>query len=139
MYFYLSYITLHEWWFGKWHEPHFRFSKVCTLLSLLKYIHQFYCVEFVIHEIIFLWCFPRLLAVKIYFKIKAINVQTVRHQELPDCYDFNINVSVVISYILVLKVSMIQLHFSISLNIQKKVGFSFRIQKEHFCESFYLP
>ncbi|XP_077098219.1 mucolipin-3 isoform X4 [Siphateles boraxobius] len=36
--------------------------------------------------------FQRLLAVKIYFKIKAINVQTVRHQELPDCYDFNINI-----------------------------------------------
>ncbi|KAK7158449.1 hypothetical protein R3I94_004921 [Phoxinus phoxinus] len=37
--------------------------------------------------------FQRLLAVKIYFKIKAINVQTVRHQELPDCYDFNINIT----------------------------------------------
>ncbi|XP_051555499.1 mucolipin-3 isoform X3 [Myxocyprinus asiaticus] len=36
--------------------------------------------------------FQRLLAVNIYLKIKAINLQTVRHQELPDCYDFNINI-----------------------------------------------
>ncbi|KAG1928304.1 mucolipin-3-like isoform X2 [Pimephales promelas] len=36
--------------------------------------------------------FQRLLALKIYFKIKAINVQSVRHQELPDCYDFNIKI-----------------------------------------------
>ncbi|KAK9979021.1 hypothetical protein ABG768_012468 [Culter alburnus] len=36
--------------------------------------------------------FQRLLAVNIHFKVKAINVQTVRHQELPDCYDFNINI-----------------------------------------------
>lgn len=36
--------------------------------------------------------FQRLLAVNIYFKVKAINLQTVRHQELPDCYDFNINI-----------------------------------------------
>ncbi|KAI7809179.1 putative mucolipin-3-like [Triplophysa rosa] len=36
--------------------------------------------------------FQSLLAVNIYFKVKAINLQTVRHQELPDCYDFNINI-----------------------------------------------
>ncbi|ROJ35263.1 Mucolipin-3 [Anabarilius grahami] len=36
--------------------------------------------------------FQSLLAVNIHFKVKAINLQTVRHQELPDCYDFNINV-----------------------------------------------
>ncbi|XP_067218009.1 mucolipin-3 isoform X2 [Chanodichthys erythropterus] len=36
--------------------------------------------------------FQRLLAVNIHFKVKAINLQTVRHQELPDCYDFNINI-----------------------------------------------
>ncbi|XP_067308378.1 mucolipin-3 isoform X2 [Pseudorasbora parva] len=36
--------------------------------------------------------FQRLLAVNIYFKVKAINVQTVRHQELPDCYNFKINI-----------------------------------------------
>lgn len=36
--------------------------------------------------------FQRLLAVNIYLKIKAINIQTVRHQELPDCYDFSINI-----------------------------------------------
>lgn len=108
MYFYLSHITLQEWWFGQWHEPHFRFSKVCTLHSSLKYIHQFYCIEFVINEMI-LWSFPRLLAVNIHFKVKAINLQTVRHQELPDCYDFNINVSVRFQ----------EIHFSISLTFKE--------------------
>ncbi|XP_043116034.1 mucolipin-3 isoform X3 [Puntigrus tetrazona] len=36
--------------------------------------------------------FQRLLAVNIYLKVKAINLQTVRHKELPDCYDFSINI-----------------------------------------------
>lgn len=30
----------------------------------------------------------RLLSVKVYLNIKAINLQSVRHNELPDCYDF---------------------------------------------------
>ncbi|KAM9797363.1 mucolipin-3 isoform 1-T3 [Syngnathus typhle] len=34
--------------------------------------------------------FKRMLAIKISFVLKAINLQTVRHRELPDCYDFNI-------------------------------------------------
>uniref|UniRef100_A0A3Q2YLW4 Mucolipin TRP cation channel 3 n=1 Tax=Hippocampus comes TaxID=109280 RepID=A0A3Q2YLW4_HIPCM len=34
--------------------------------------------------------FSRLLSIKISFVLKAINLQTVRHRELPDCYDFNI-------------------------------------------------
>ncbi|KAM3875885.1 mucolipin-3 [Diretmus argenteus] len=34
--------------------------------------------------------FKRLLSVKITFILKAINLQTVRHRELPDCYDFNV-------------------------------------------------
>ncbi|XP_054646067.1 mucolipin-3 isoform X2 [Dunckerocampus dactyliophorus] len=34
--------------------------------------------------------FKRMLSVKITFVLKAINLQTVRHRELPDCYDFNI-------------------------------------------------
>lgn len=32
----------------------------------------------------------RLLSVKIVFVLKAINLQTVRHRELPDCYDFTV-------------------------------------------------
>ncbi|XP_035509919.1 mucolipin-3 [Morone saxatilis] len=32
--------------------------------------------------------FKRMLSVKITFVLKAINLQTVRHRELPDCYDF---------------------------------------------------
>ena len=36
----------------------------------------------------------RLLTVELQFKLKAINLQTVRHQELPDCYDFTLTVSV---------------------------------------------
>ncbi|XP_042560915.1 mucolipin-3 [Clupea harengus] len=32
--------------------------------------------------------FQRLLSVKVYLNIKAINLQSVRHNELPDCYDF---------------------------------------------------
>lgn len=34
--------------------------------------------------------FLRLLSVKIVFVLKAINLQTVRHRELPDCYDFTV-------------------------------------------------
>ncbi|XP_056148724.1 mucolipin-3-like [Lampris incognitus] len=34
--------------------------------------------------------FKRLLSVNIYLVLKAINLQTVRHHELPDCYDFHI-------------------------------------------------
>lgn len=34
----------------------------------------------------------RMLSVKITFVLKAINLQTVRHRELPDCYDFNVTV-----------------------------------------------
>ncbi|XP_077462995.1 mucolipin-3 [Stigmatopora argus] len=33
--------------------------------------------------------FQRMLSIKISFILKAINLQTVRHRELPDCYDFN--------------------------------------------------
>ncbi|XP_044056944.1 mucolipin-3 isoform X6 [Siniperca chuatsi] len=34
--------------------------------------------------------FKRMLSVKITFALKAINLQTVRHRELPDCYNFNV-------------------------------------------------
>nr|XP_061790433.1 mucolipin-3-like [Nerophis lumbriciformis] len=34
--------------------------------------------------------FKRMLSIKISFALKAINLQTVRHRELPDCYEFNI-------------------------------------------------
>ncbi|XP_019122686.1 mucolipin-3 isoform X2 [Larimichthys crocea] len=34
--------------------------------------------------------FKRLLSVSIYLTLKTINLQTVRHHELPDCYDFHI-------------------------------------------------
>ncbi|XP_060940585.1 mucolipin-3-like [Limanda limanda] len=34
--------------------------------------------------------FQRLLSVNIFLTLKTINLQTVRHQELPDCYDFHI-------------------------------------------------
>ncbi|XP_039999712.1 mucolipin-3 [Xiphias gladius] len=34
--------------------------------------------------------FKRLLSVSIYLMLKTINLQTVRHHELPDCYDFHI-------------------------------------------------
>ncbi|XP_027628059.1 mucolipin-3 isoform X2 [Tupaia chinensis] len=37
--------------------------------------------------------FHRLLAVELRFKLKAINLQTVRHQELPDCYDFTLTIT----------------------------------------------
>ncbi|XP_072552320.1 mucolipin-3 isoform X1 [Salminus brasiliensis] len=36
--------------------------------------------------------FKRLLEVNVYFTLKAINLQTVQHHELPDCYDFNITI-----------------------------------------------
>ncbi|XP_029285359.1 LOW QUALITY PROTEIN: mucolipin-3 [Cottoperca gobio] len=34
--------------------------------------------------------FKRLLSIKVTFVLKAINLQTVRHRELPDCYDFTV-------------------------------------------------
>lgn len=34
----------------------------------------------------------RLVAVQLMFNLKAINLQTVRHHELPDCYDFTLTV-----------------------------------------------
>ncbi|XP_044074826.1 mucolipin-3 [Siniperca chuatsi] len=34
--------------------------------------------------------FKRLLSVNIHLTLKTINLQTVRHHELPDCYDFHI-------------------------------------------------
>ncbi|XP_028283346.1 mucolipin-3 [Parambassis ranga] len=36
--------------------------------------------------------FKRLLSVNIYLSLKTINLQTVRHHELPDCYDFHITI-----------------------------------------------
>ncbi|XP_029474240.1 mucolipin-3 [Rhinatrema bivittatum] len=37
--------------------------------------------------------FYRLIIVQLVFKLKAINLQTVRHHELPDCYDFTIMIT----------------------------------------------
>lgn len=37
-----------------------------------------------------LYC--RLVMVQLKFNLKAINLQTVRHHELPDCYDFTLRV-----------------------------------------------
>ncbi|XP_077306454.1 mucolipin-3 isoform X2 [Lithobates pipiens] len=37
--------------------------------------------------------FYRLLTVEIMFKLKAINLQTIRHHELPDCYDFTVTIT----------------------------------------------
>ncbi|KAM9324678.1 mucolipin-3-like [Gastrophryne carolinensis] len=37
--------------------------------------------------------FYRLVIVEITFKIKAINLQTIRHHELPDCYDFTVTIT----------------------------------------------
>ncbi|XP_036969769.1 mucolipin-3 isoform X2 [Acanthopagrus latus] len=37
--------------------------------------------------------FKRMISVKITFVLKAINLQTVRHRELPDCYDFNVTIT----------------------------------------------
>ncbi|XP_059545000.1 mucolipin-3 isoform X3 [Myotis daubentonii] len=37
--------------------------------------------------------FHRLLTVELMFKLKAINLQTIRHHELPDCYDFTLTIT----------------------------------------------
>ncbi|KAM6921961.1 mucolipin-3 [Xenentodon cancila] len=44
------------------------------------------------HEVVqnFELHFKRMLSVEITFVLKAINLQTVRHRELPDCYDFTV-------------------------------------------------
>ncbi|XP_020355085.1 mucolipin-3 isoform X1 [Oncorhynchus kisutch] len=43
-------------------------------------------LNFVVH-------FKRLLNVKIKFTLKAINLQTVRNRELPNCYDFDVTIT----------------------------------------------
>ncbi|XP_053929125.1 mucolipin-3 isoform X2 [Cuculus canorus] len=42
------------------------------------------------HNLNFTLDFHRLVAVQLMFNLKAINLQTVRHHELPDCYDFTL-------------------------------------------------
>ncbi|XP_016076157.1 PREDICTED: mucolipin-3 [Miniopterus natalensis] len=37
--------------------------------------------------------FHRLLTVELKFKLKAINLQTIRQHELPDCYDFTLTIT----------------------------------------------
>ncbi|XP_064349454.1 mucolipin-3 isoform X4 [Camelus dromedarius] len=37
--------------------------------------------------------FHRLLTTELQFKLKAINLQTIRHHELPDCYDFTLTIT----------------------------------------------
>ncbi|XP_077580126.1 mucolipin-3-like isoform X2 [Stigmatopora nigra] len=37
--------------------------------------------------------FKRLLSIKVYFTLKTINLQTVRHHELPDCYVFRVAIT----------------------------------------------
>ncbi|XP_043377291.1 mucolipin-3 isoform X1 [Chelonia mydas] len=44
------------------------------------------------HEFNFTLDFHRLVTVQLTFKLKAVNLQTVRHHELPDCYDFTLTI-----------------------------------------------
>uniref|UniRef100_A0AAA9TRK6 Mucolipin TRP cation channel 3 n=1 Tax=Bos taurus TaxID=9913 RepID=A0AAA9TRK6_BOVIN len=37
--------------------------------------------------------FHRLITVELQFKLKAINLQTIRHHEFPDCYDFTLTIT----------------------------------------------
>ncbi|XP_075792489.1 mucolipin-3 isoform X3 [Pelodiscus sinensis] len=44
------------------------------------------------HTFNFTLDFHRLVTIQLTFKLKAINLQTVRHHELPDCYDFTLTI-----------------------------------------------
>ncbi|XP_061201217.1 mucolipin-3 isoform X3 [Neopsephotus bourkii] len=44
------------------------------------------------HDLNFTLDFHRLVMVQLKFNLKAINLQTVRHHELPDCYDFTLRI-----------------------------------------------
>ncbi|OXB55463.1 hypothetical protein ASZ78_012895 [Callipepla squamata] len=44
------------------------------------------------HNLNFTLDFHRLVAVQLMFNLKAINLQTIRHHELPDCYDFTLTI-----------------------------------------------
>ncbi|XP_076196639.1 mucolipin-3-like isoform X1 [Aptenodytes patagonicus] len=44
------------------------------------------------HNLNFTLDFHRLVTVQLMFNLKAINLQTVRHHELPDCYDFTLTI-----------------------------------------------
>ncbi|XP_025913414.1 mucolipin-3 isoform X2 [Apteryx mantelli] len=44
------------------------------------------------HNLNFSLDFHRLVTVQLMFNLKAINLQTVRHHELPDCYDFTLTI-----------------------------------------------
>ncbi|KAJ0065446.1 hypothetical protein NL108_010733, partial [Boleophthalmus pectinirostris] len=56
--------------------------------------HNFYPMYPKLHDHLpnFELYFKRMLTVSIKFVLKAINLQTVRHRELPDCYDFTVEI-----------------------------------------------
>lgn len=67
-------------------DPHV--EKVCISIYPMRLFDN----DSLARQLNFSLDFKRLLSVNIFLTLKAINLQTVRHHELPDCYDFHISV-----------------------------------------------
>lgn len=90
------------------------FSLSVTWSKDCKYVENPECIIFwfgllQVHRVLYACCFScqklkheqifdltilRLVDIKITFQLKGINLQTVRHRELPDCYSFYVTVNI---------------------------------------------
>ncbi|XP_046724753.1 mucolipin-3 [Silurus meridionalis] len=89
------------------HMIHFLYINTSTVVLMTIYLFIYFypeCLEIYpnappqstaqdTHLSNFTLQFKRLLEVNVYFTLKAINLQTVQHHELPDCYDFSIMIT----------------------------------------------
>ncbi|MEQ2292459.1 hypothetical protein AMECASPLE_023317 [Ameca splendens] len=67
-------------------DPHI--DEDCVSISPVQSLDNIYLAK----KINFSLDFKRLVSVNINFTLKTINLQTVRHHELPDCYGFHIKI-----------------------------------------------
>ncbi|KAK2496283.1 hypothetical protein MC885_004490 [Smutsia gigantea] len=68
-------------------------SKIETECFFIKPDESFYIGTLEENKLNLTLDFHRLLTVELQFKLKAINLQTISHQELPDCYDFTVTIT----------------------------------------------
>ncbi|TSX17024.1 Mucolipin-3 [Bagarius yarrelli] len=76
--------------------------------------------------------FKRLLSLNVYMKIKTINLQTIRHDELPDCYNFSVTASVVFDNSVHSGQIKVSLHSNVQLNVCADVQLSGSNAVSHF-------
>lgn len=83
--FYRSYAAASGQRLASTSQPLHRFQKVTTKANASQMVSS-QCFQLMCVYV------PRLLSVSVNLTLKTINLQTVRHHELPDCYDFHIMV-----------------------------------------------